>query len=136
MKFTHADGEQAPSRKSLNDGRQVAVVDGVFEVDPCPDDLRDRLIAKGHAPMKDGDPPDEPVEESPSDATGSDDDDDDGDAEPEVPTAGEFSEQQLVEMGYREKQAIAKQYGHIDATATDDELTEELIKQRREEADD
>ena len=142
MKFAHADGTQAPSRKSLQDGRQIAVKDGVFEVDPCSDELRDRLEAKGHTPLEEDDPPDEPVED---DETADADDDDadvddagDGDEEDvKLPEAGAYTEQQIVEeLDYREKQAIAGQYDHISGNAGEEKLTEELIKQSREEVED
>ena len=130
MRFEHRDGEKARSAISLGPVRDtVPVVDGVFEVSDERDDIEDvleRLTEAGHTPLEDTATADDAVKDDPEA----------DDAEADIPEAGEFSEQQLVEqLDYREKQTIAKQYDGIDGSASDEKLTEELIKQRREEVD-
>lgn len=128
MKFEHADGERAASAISLGPVRDTVKVEaGTFEVDDNRDDFDDvveRLIEAGHTPI--------------SADTGTDGQDGDGDeaeAEAEVPPASAYSETELVEMDYRELQSIATQYDEINGNASSDELTEALIKQRREEVE-
>lgn len=128
MRFEHRDGEKARSAVSLGPVRDtVPVVGGVFEVDDDRedfDDVRDRLEAAGHTPI------DAPRDEAIKDADAGDETAD----EDEIPKAGDFDEEQLVDqLDYREKQAIAKQYDDIDGSASEPQITEELIKQRREE---
>ncbi|MCU4743470.1 hypothetical protein [Natronoglomus mannanivorans] len=142
MKFQHTDGELAPRRKSLNDGRQVFVEDGVFEVDPCSDALRDRLVEAGHEPLEES-PADTAVkddvqkDDADADADTDDADEDDEEEEEKLPTAGDYDEETLVNgLDYNEKQELASQYDHIAGNASAEKLTEELIKQRREEVDD
>jgi len=47
--------------------------------------------------------------------------------------SSQITEQDLVEMDRDGLRSIAAQYDHINGNASGDELTEELIKQRREE---
>lgn len=131
-RYAHRDGDRAASRITVPGVGSVSVEDGVFECEPTPD-VHEKLLDLGHTPLDGDDPPDEPVEET----DGDEDNEADGDDEAEAPAVSEFNEQQLVEdLDYREKQAIASQYDHINGNASEDELTEALIKQRREEVDD
>ena len=122
MKFRHRDGEDAAARISLGVRDKADIVDGEFEVDPGRDDydeLAERLVELGHEPIDD------------TDEGG----DGDGGETEGAPPASAFGETEIVEMGYRDKQAIASRYDHIPGNASSDELTESLIEQRREEVD-
>lgn len=128
-RYTHRDGDRAASRITVPGVGSVPIEDGVFECDPDAD-VHERLVDLGHTPLEGDDPPDEPVEEGDAEA-----DDGDGEAAEEVPPAGAYTEDQLVAMSYDEKRTLASQYDHIDGRSSGDKLTEELIKQRREEVD-
>jgi len=137
MKFRHRDGEGSANAISLGPVRDKAAVDadGIFAIDddrPDAGAVAKRLLEAGH----------EPLEELPEDFEGEYEDEDedseqdggnDGD-EGSVPTAGLLTETEIAkELSYAEKQAVAKQYDHIAGNASDDKLTEELIKQSRME---
>lgn len=130
MKFEHCDGEDAPARITYGLRDKAEIEDGVFTVDDDRDDLEeliDRLTEAGHEPLDDAGDQEDVSDEG---------DDTDEDNDVDVPSVSEYSEQQLVEdLDYREKQALAGQYDDINGNASDEKLTEELIKQRRKEVD-
>ena len=124
MRFMHRAGEGAPSAISLSAVRDKAAIDndGVFEVDESRADfveIYESLVAAGH----------EPFEEPPADSADTTADDD-------LLKASDFSEEELVGMGYNDLRAIAAEYDDIDGNDSQDALLEALIKQRRKETED
>lgn len=128
MRYEHRDApDVAAGVVSLGPVRDDASIDeeGTFEVDGDREDfeeLHERLLEAGHEPL-DGD----------DSGHGGDTEDD-----AEEGAAGleltELTEQEIVEdLGYNEKQALGAEYDHIDGSASDDKLTEQLIEQLREE---
>ena len=136
MEYEHRDGEAAPGAVSLSPVRDNVPVDadGVFEVDEGRedvDDVHDRLVEAGHAPIDDT-----------SDADGADEDAAESSASAQEDqedlvelAASNYTEEALVEMGRDELRSIAAQYDDINGNASGDKLTEDLIAKRREEVD-
>jgi len=143
MKFRHRDGERSANAISLGPVRDRAAVDadGIFAIDddrPDAGAVAKRLLEAGHEPLEElpedfeGEYEDEAEQEDSEQDGGNDGDE--GDDEGSVPTAGLLTETEIAkELSYAEKQAVAKQYDHIAGNASDDKLTEELIKQSRME---
>jgi len=132
MEYEHRDGEAAPGAVSLSPVRDNAPVDadGVFEVDEERedfDDVHERLVEAGHAPIdntSDANAADE------ADGSAQDDQEDGFELQ-----ASDYTEEELVEMGRDELRSIAAQYDEINGNASGDKLTEDLIAIRREEVD-
>jgi hypothetical protein len=137
MKFRHRDGERSANAISLGPVRDRAAVDadGIFAIDddrPDAGAVAKRLLEAGHEPLEEL-PEDFEGEYEDSEQDGGNDGDEKDD-EGSVPTAGLLTETEIAkELSYAEKQAVAKQYDHIAGNASDDKLTEELIKQSRME---
>jgi hypothetical protein len=139
MKFRHRDGERSANAISLGPVRDRAAVDadGIFAIDddrPDAGAVAKRLLEAGHEPLEElpedfeGEYEDEGEEEDSEQDGGNDGD------EGSVPMAGLLTETEIAKgLSYAEKQAVAKQYDHIAGNASDDKLTEELIKQSRME---
>jgi len=136
MRYQHRDGESATGAVSLTAVRDNVRVDdeGVFKVDEERedfDDIHERLVEIGHEPLDGGGDESAGGDTETEDDAG-DDVDQDGDASPR---ASDYTESELVEMGYRKLQSIATHYDDVDGSASADALTEALIEQRREEVD-
>jgi len=139
MKYKHRDGASATGAVSLSPIRDNARVDaeGVFEVDGEREDfdeVHERLFEAGHEPL------DEDQSEDDADQDGDDTDDesdlDEGEAAGRAVEASDFTEEELVEMGRQDLRSIAAHYDDdVDGNASEAELTEALIKKRREETE-
>jgi len=141
MKYQHRDGASATGAVSLSPVRDNARVDaeGVFEVDGEREDfdeVHERLFEAGHEPL-DEDQSEEDGNQNGDDADAESDLDEDKDeAAGRAVAASDFTEEELVEMGRQDLRSIAAHYDDdVDGNASEAELTEALIKKRREETE-
>jgi hypothetical protein len=131
MKFHHRDGEDAAGQ-AYGTARPRTYVndDGTFEVDDPDEGQVESLVEFGHEPVTAAD-------ESAAETESNDDktdDEDEGDDQDAL-KASDYTETELVEMGYRDLQSIATHYDDVDGSASADALTEALIEKRREETE-